>query len=124
VTAVRTGDPSSFPTVSDDGERARTDQEAFAVLYERFFTRVWAYAVGRVGRQSAEDVVAETFTVAWRRRADIPRDPLPWLLVVARNVVREAGRAETHQRMLAAGVLRPAVPGQTQARACHPRMFR
>lgn len=114
MTDVRTGHPPSFPIVSHDGGRARTDQEAFAVLYDQFFTRVWAYAVGRVGRQSAEDVVAEVFTVAWRRRADIPRDPLPWLLAVARNLVHEAGRAETHQRMLTAR-LRDLVPSADTA---------
>lgn len=84
--------------------RAPADEENFVALYERFFARVWAYAVGRVGRQSAEDVVAETFAVAWRRRADIPPDPLPWLIAVARNVIREAGRAQTQQLMLMAGL--------------------
>jgi RNA polymerase sigma-70 factor, ECF subfamily len=90
--------------VSAYSGRAPADEETFVALYERFFARVWAYAVGRVGRQSAEDVVAETFAVAWRRRADIPPDPLPWLIAVARNVIREAGRAQTQQLMLMAGL--------------------
>lgn len=82
------------------------DQEAFGILYCRFFPKVWAYAVSRVGRQSAEDVVAEAFAVAWRRREDIPPDPLPWLLAVARNVIREASRAEERRRMLMVEVQR------------------
>ena len=87
------------------------DQEAFGIFYERFFPRVWAYAVSRIGRQPAEDAVAETFAVAWRRRADIPADPLPWLLAVARNVIREAGRAEARQRMLMAELQSWLLPG-------------
>lgn len=82
------------------------DEEAFGILYCRLFPKVWAYAVSRVGRQSAEDVVAEAFAVAWRRRQDIPPDPLPWLLAVARNVIRETTRAEQRQRMLMAQVQR------------------
>jgi RNA polymerase sigma-70 factor (ECF subfamily) len=35
----------------------------------------------------ADDIVAETFVVAWRRLADVLHDqPLPWLFAVARNV--------------------------------------
>lgn len=34
------------------------DPDAFGILYERFFPQVWAYAVGRFGRQRAEDVVS------------------------------------------------------------------
>jgi RNA polymerase sigma-70 factor, ECF subfamily len=72
----------------------------FSCLYEQHFPAVWAYAVSRVGRQAAEDVVSETFAVAWRRQTSIPPDALPWLLRVARNVVFEAYRSETRQRLL------------------------
>ena len=37
---------------------------------------------------SADDLTAEVFLVAWRRRADIPADAeLPWLYAVARRVL-------------------------------------
>src|SRR5207247_2424299 len=42
--------------------------------------------------QVAEEVVSQTFAVAWRRRGMIPADPLPWLLGVSRNVLRESQR--------------------------------
>jgi RNA polymerase sigma-70 factor (ECF subfamily) len=72
----------------------------FSRLYEQHFPAVWAYAVSRVGRQAAEDVVSEAFAVAWRRQTSIPPDALPWLLRVARNVVSELYRSETRQRLL------------------------
>ncbi|GAA0924668.1 DNA-directed RNA polymerase sigma-70 factor [Virgisporangium aurantiacum] len=63
---------------------------------------MFAYAVGRAGREHADDVVAETFLVAWRRLADVPANPLPWLLGVARNVVHERYRDQVRQSALAA----------------------
>jgi RNA polymerase sigma-70 factor (ECF subfamily) len=72
----------------------------FSRFYEHHFPAVWAYAVSRVGRQAAEDVVSEAFAVAWRRQTSIPLDALPWLLRVARNVVSELYRSETRQRLL------------------------
>jgi RNA polymerase sigma-70 factor (ECF subfamily) len=54
---------------------------------------VHAYARRHVGAQLAEDVVAETFTIAWRRWAVVPDPALPWLLVVARNVVSNQQRS-------------------------------
>jgi RNA polymerase sigma-70 factor, ECF subfamily len=41
----------------------------------------------------AEDVVAETFLVAWRRVDDVPVEPLPWLLGVARKILANRRRA-------------------------------
>ncbi|RFS87184.1 sigma-70 family RNA polymerase sigma factor [Actinomadura spongiicola] len=54
---------------------------------------VLAYAARRVDHETARDVAAETFLVAWRRRKDIPADrPFPWLLHVARNVLANEAR--------------------------------
>jgi RNA polymerase sigma-70 factor (ECF subfamily) len=80
--------------------------ERFAEIYTACYGRVYAYAARRVGAQAAEDVVAETFTIAWRRLEDIPAEPLPWLYGVARNVVmrHRAGHArqDAAERALAA----------------------
>ncbi|MBB5081018.1 RNA polymerase sigma factor [Nonomuraea endophytica] len=86
----------------NDVERAQVlDEKEFAALYDATHPRVFAYAVSRCGRQLAEEVVSETFAVAWRRRADIPRRAvLPWLLGVARNVTRELYRDEVRQAAL------------------------
>ncbi|WBB65205.1 RNA polymerase sigma factor [Micromonospora sp. WMMD812] len=75
----------------------------FTALYRAHHRQVYAYAVTRAGRQLADEVVAETFLVAWRRLPDLPRaTPLPWLLAVARNVVGERYRAEERQQAVAA----------------------
>jgi RNA polymerase sigma-70 factor (ECF subfamily) len=71
-------------------------------LYGEHRARVYAYAVTRVGRAHADDVVSETFLVAWRRMAAVPAVPLPWLLSVARNVSHERYRDEARQATLAA----------------------
>ncbi|MGI8535421.1 MAG: RNA polymerase sigma factor [Mycobacteriales bacterium] len=51
-------------------------------------------------RDSAQEVVSETFLVAWRRLADVPGDPLPWLLVVARNTVANQRRSGYRRSVL------------------------
>jgi RNA polymerase sigma-70 factor, ECF subfamily len=76
--------------------------ERFTGLYERYRNRVYAYAVSRAGRQLADEVVSEVFLVAWRRLDELPADPLPWLLVTARNVIGTEFRAAARQESLAA----------------------
>lgn len=75
-------------------------RDRFTVLYGSCYSSVYAYAVSRAGRQLAEEVASETFSVAWRRIDDVPDDALPWLLGVARNVLRESYRAEARRRSL------------------------
>lgn len=70
-------------------------------MYDAHYAQVYAYAVSRAGRQLADDIVSETFLVAWRRLADAPDVPLPWLFGIARNVVRERYRAEVRQVSIA-----------------------
>lgn len=82
--------------------RRVTDAQRFREIYEECCPRVLAYATSLVGRQVGEDITSETFTVAWRRVRDMPDPALPWLLGVARNLVRELRRRDSHQYTLAA----------------------
>ena len=73
------------------------DREFFETLFERHHRTILAYHLRRTRSEvDAEDLTAETFAVAWRRRRDIPIDPAPWLYGVARRVIanhrRGAGR--------------------------------
>lgn len=71
--------------------------ERFAALVERHYDVVFAYSARRVGRQIAEDIVAETFTIAFRRRANFRsdhRDARPWLLGIATHLIRRHRRTE------------------------------
>ena len=82
-----------------------TDQaaiERFQALYAQHHARVYAYAVSRVGRQLADEVVSEVFLVAWRRLADVPAPALPWLLTVARNTACSQFRGSARQRSISA----------------------
>ena len=82
-----------------------TDPEAmerFQALYADHHAAVYAYAVNRVGRQLADEVVSETFLVAWRRLADVPAPALPWLLTVARNTAGSLFRGNARQRSITA----------------------
>ncbi len=63
-------------------------------IFDAFHGRLLAFAVRRVGPDDAEDVVAEVFATAWRRRADVPEPPLPWLYQTARNVVLHTHRSK------------------------------
>lgn len=76
--------------------------EQFTALYTAHARRVFLYAARHVGADHADDVVADTFTVAWRRLSDVPAEaPLPWLLVVARNTVSNTRRAQGRRDRLA-----------------------
>lgn len=68
--------------------------EAFTTLYEAHYSPVRAYASACVSAGDVDDIVAETFLVAWRRWDDIPAEwTRGWLIGVARNVVRTRQRA-------------------------------
>jgi len=45
-----------------------------------------------VERALAEDVAADVFVVAWRRRSELPAEPLPWLYGVARHLLANSRR--------------------------------
>ena len=71
-------------------------------LFEEHSTPVFAYALRHIGSSAAQDIVSEVFMVAWRRIDDVPvSDPLPWLLVVARNTIRNKLRGTARQRRVA-----------------------
>jgi RNA polymerase sigma-70 factor, ECF subfamily len=64
------------------------DATRFRELFESSYGAIRGYVHHRgVTDGSADDIVAETFLVAWRRLDVVPDDdPVPWLLAVARNV--------------------------------------
>ena len=69
--------------------------DGFAELWDAHYDGVLSYAARRVDHETARDVAAETFLIAWRRRDDIPADrPFPWLL--NGEVLAEQADAATH----------------------------
>jgi RNA polymerase sigma factor (sigma-70 family) len=66
----------------------------FEELYRATYPRVLAYARSCASQTDADDAVAETYMVAWRRRHDIPPDAeLGWLIGVTRRVLANARRS-------------------------------
>ncbi len=75
--------------------RSLTKPEAFGEIYERHGMAIAAYVMRRVDPHRVEDVVAEVFVAAFRRRRryDLGEpNCLPWLYGIARNVVRNERR--------------------------------
>lgn len=57
------------------------------------------YAARRTDAQTAQDVVADSFLVIWRRLDDVPYGgELPWCYAVARNCLANAQRSARRQR--------------------------
>ncbi|MFC8597838.1 RNA polymerase sigma factor [Isoptericola sp. NPDC057191] len=81
----------------DDAADAR---ERLSALWSAHAVRVQAYLWRHTDPDTAQDLLSETFLVAWRRLDDVPAPALPWLLVVARNLVRNAHRAARRRRTL------------------------
>lgn len=75
--------------------------ERFADVYDLYYRNVLRYALQHAERGTAEDVASETFLIAWRRFPAIPEPPLPWLLGVARNLLRKQAGASVRRRVLA-----------------------
>jgi RNA polymerase sigma factor (sigma-70 family) len=91
---------------SDDAaliERSWREPETFAELYDRHAVPIYRYVSRRLGEPMADDVVADTFLAAFRRRQryDLHRpDARPWLYGIAANLISKHRRAEV--RMLRA----------------------
>ena len=77
--------------------RRSSDPALFAELYRRHSLAVYSWFRRRL-EWAAADLTAETFAQAWlsRRRFRDERDgsALPWLLGIARNVLRESARRD------------------------------
>jgi len=92
-------------------ENSDQREHVFNILYDAHFCAVRAYAWRRDAAY-ADDIVAETFLVAWKRLDDVPRDTaLPWLLAVARNTHLNIQRGERRrsQREASVALLEPVV---------------
>ena len=74
--------------------RDRSDERRFEGFYEAHHDRVAAYLLSRTDRDSAQDALARTFEIAWRRFDDVPAQQLPWLLGVARRTLAAQRRAQ------------------------------
>lgn len=69
----------------------------FAGVYERYFPDIHRYIAGRLGRDVADDIAADTFVIALRKHDgfDARRGPVrAWLYGIATNLIAQHRRAE------------------------------
>jgi RNA polymerase sigma factor (sigma-70 family) len=81
-------------------EASWSDPERFAALFDRHAALIHRYIVRRVGPVIADDLVAETFLAAFRRRKRYDRscrDARPWLYGIATNLIGQHRRDEVRQ---------------------------
>ena len=90
-----------IPSVSTDSEiihRSRDTPAAFGELFDRHARSLRRYAASRAGNAVADDVMSETFLIAFERRDRFDHswdDAGPWLFGIATNVLRQHHRAES-----------------------------
>jgi len=86
--------------VSHDAEIISSSLQSpvhFTELYERHAATVYRYAARRTDRAVAEDIMSETFLVAFERRGSYDEafgSALPWLLGIATTLVHKHARVE------------------------------
>jgi RNA polymerase sigma-70 factor (ECF subfamily) len=98
---------AEYQVTRDGGVRERK----FEVLYTAHYHAIAGYVLRRVAMPEADDVIAQVFTVAWRRFDDVPPPPgdRPWLFGVARNIVADQRRSERRRLHLRTRLSQDAV---------------
>lgn len=79
-------------------------EERFTALYRAHYGDVLRYACRRTDPDTARDVVADVFLVAWRRLSCVPANPAqvqPWLYGVARRTLANSDRSRRRSEHLA-----------------------
>jgi RNA polymerase sigma factor (sigma-70 family) len=74
----------------------------FRAIFDVAYPALRRYGFHRgYGASEVDDLVAATFEVAWRKLDAVPADdPVPWLIAVMRNHVRNRQRADHRAREL------------------------
>lgn len=92
-------------TDSDVIRRSRDSPRAFGDLFHRHHVAVYRYIARRAGTEAADEVMSETFLVAFERRDRFDHaytDARPWLFGIATTLLAAHRRREArHLRALA-----------------------
>lgn len=79
-------------TLSDEelmGLYQASDTMAFEILYQRHSGRLYSYLTGKVGQETAQELLQDTFARIHRSRDKYnPQYPfLPWVFTITRNIL-------------------------------------
>ncbi|MXG90383.1 sigma-70 family RNA polymerase sigma factor [Nocardioides flavescens] len=99
-----------------DAER----RERFEALAAEVVEPVRRYLVRRTDPDTAEDVLADTLLVCWRRLDEVPEPSLPWVYGVAKNSLANAQRGERRQRRVTARIAVVDPPPEATREADEP----
>ncbi|HEX3964451.1 MAG TPA: sigma factor [Trebonia sp.] len=94
---------------------SRHEPEHFSVLFRRHAPHIQRYVVRRLGPDAADDIVAETFLLAFRQRDSYDQsrlDARPWLYGIATNLI---GRHRRTEIRIYRGLARTGVDPVTEA---------
>jgi RNA polymerase sigma-70 factor (ECF subfamily) len=86
VTSEHRSEPGDVELLADESG------EGFRAFFDRHVGAVFGFLVVRVGPGGADDLVSETFAIAWTKRATYRADvgsARSWLYGIAANVVRQ-----------------------------------
>ena len=83
-------------------------RERFEAVAPELIEPLRRFLARRTDAATADDVLAETLLVCWRRVAELPDEPLPWAYGVARNCLRNAERSARRQERVAARLALPS----------------
>ena len=89
--------------MADEDPDGRARRERFEELAALVVEPVRRFLARRADPDTADDVLADTLLVLWRRLDDVPDgdEALPWSYAVARNALANAERGTRRQRRLA-----------------------
>jgi RNA polymerase sigma factor (sigma-70 family) len=113
----------AFEQVTGDAltiEESLADPERFAGLFDRYADEIHRYVSRRLGPENvsaADDVTAETFLAAFRKRARYDRsrpDARPWLYGMAANLIAKHHRSEVRRLRALARLAEPDDQGFEQ----------
>jgi RNA polymerase sigma-70 factor, ECF subfamily len=115
--------PGAGPAAGDDAaliERSRHAPECFGALFDRHAPEISRYIARRLGPDAADDLVAETFLVAFRKRGHYDMaclDARPWLYGIATRLIGRYRRDEVRffRAIARSGVDPAAGPAADQA---------
>jgi RNA polymerase sigma-70 factor, ECF subfamily len=93
---------------------ADTRQQLFEEIAAEVAEPIRRYALRRTDPDTADDVLAETLLVVWRRLEEVPPDGrLPWCYAVAANVLSNLRRGRKRQQNLVDRIVRLDPPAAT-----------
>ena len=113
--------------------RSVEDPQAFAGIFDRHAQLLFRFLIRRVGRDHADELLAETFRIAFERRASFDAaysTSRPWLYGIASNLIAKHRRREQRRLVATAKLIPPppqgdvadAVAADIDARRLWPRV--